>query len=134
MELNTDLTASHARFTGGNLTAFGLSGDHIPNAPGFVGSFGALLDKLGPWFGGLEVRALGQYPLTDNNKAKDAGYKLSRGVELQLYIFNLFNVRANSAAYDYTSRLQGEPLDGVTDHQNHSLEPLSARLVLAASF
>ena len=30
LELNTDLTASHARFTGGNLAAFGLDGDHIP--------------------------------------------------------------------------------------------------------
>ena len=143
LELNTDLTASHARFTGGNLDAFGLGGNHIPNSPGFVGSFGVLLDDLGPYYGGLEVRALGQYPLTDDNTAKDAGYtetnvnagyKISRNVKVDLEIFNLFNARANAAAYYYTSRLQGEPLDGIADHQNHPLEPISARFAVTATF
>ena len=142
LELNTDLTASHARFTGANLAAFGLRGDHIPNAPGFIGSFGMILD-LGPYSGGVQVRALGQYPLTDDNTAKDAGYtetnlnlgyQFSRRVKLDVQVFNLFDARANSAAYDYTSRLPGEPADGVADHQDHPLEPLSARFGVTATF
>ena len=143
LELNTDLTASHARFTGGDLAAFGLGGNHIPNSPGFIGSFGVLLDNLGPYYGGVQVRALGQYPLTDDNTAKDAGYtetnlnagyKVSRNLKLDVQVFNLFNTRANGAAYFYTSRLQGEPLDGIADHQNHPLEPISARFAATATF
>ena len=143
LELNTDLTASHARFTGGNLDAFGLGGNHIPNSPGFVGSFGALLDNFGPYYGGIEVRVLGQYPLTDDDTAKDAGYtetnvnagyKINRNLKVQVDIFNLFNERANAAAYYYTSRLPGEPLDGLDDHQNHPLEPISARFAVTATF
>jgi outer membrane receptor protein involved in Fe transport len=143
LELNTDLTASRARFTGGNLAAFGLDGNHIPNAPGFVGSFGALLDNLGPFYGGLEVRALGQYPLTDDNRAKDAGYtetnvnagyKVNRNLKLDVQVFNLFDVRADSAAYYYVTRLPGEPAGGFADHQDHPLEPISARVSLTATF
>lgn len=143
LELNTDLTASRARFTGANLAAFGLHGSHIPNAPGFVGSFGALLNNLGPFYGGLEVRALGRYPLIDDNTAKDAGYtetnvsagyKVDRNLKLDVQIFNLFNVRANSAAYYYTTRLPGEPAGGFADHQDHPLEPISARISLTATF
>ena len=39
-----------------------------------MGSVGVILDNLGPYYGGLEVRALGQYPLTGDNTARDAGY------------------------------------------------------------
>ncbi len=143
LELSTDLTASHARFTGGNLSAFGLGGNHIPNAPGFIGSFGAILDNLGPYYGGIEVRALGQYPLVDDNTEKDAGYtetninlgyKINPHLKLDIEVFNLFNARADAGAYYYTSRLQGEPLDGVADHQNHPIEPISARFAVTATF
>ena len=143
LELNTDLTASHARFTGGNLAAFGLGGDHIPNAPGFIGSFGLILDNLGPYYGGLQVRALGQIPLTDDNTEKDAGYtetnvnagyKINPHLRVGVEVFNLFDVKANAGAYYYTSRLPGESLDGIADHQNHPLEPLSARFAVTATF
>ena len=143
LELNTDLTASHARFTGGDLSAFGLSGNHIPNAPGFVGSIGALVDHLGRVYGGLEVRMLGSYPLTDDNADKDSGYTetnvnigyhITPSLQAQVFVFNLFDVRANAAAYDYVDRLPGEPADGVDDHHIHPLEPLSARFKISATF
>jgi outer membrane receptor protein involved in Fe transport len=143
LELNTDLSLSHARFTASNLAAYGFSGDHIPNAPGFVGSFGALVDHLGPWFGGLEVRSLGAYALVSDNAARDAGYtetnlevgyRIDDGLKLRMDIFNLFDVRANAAAYFYTSRLAGEPAQGVADHQDHPLEPISARFTITATF
>ena len=143
LELNTDLSFSHARFTAGNLAAFGFDGDHIPNAPGFVGSFGALVDNLGAWFGGLQIRALGQYPLVSDNTVKDAGYtetnidvgyKFNQKLNVELELFNMFDVKANSAAYYYASRLQGEPASGLADHQNHPLEPMSARFSLVAIF
>ena len=36
------------------------------------------------------------------------------------------NTKANAAAYFYTSRLAGEPAEGIADMQVHPLEPISA--------
>ena len=58
IELNTDLAFSRARYRG-DLAAYELDGPFIANAPSFIGSFGVLVDNLGPWFGGLQWRKLG---------------------------------------------------------------------------
>jgi len=53
-------------------------------------------------------------------------------------IFNLFNVRANAAAFYYTTVIRdgpggalGEP---TADHQNHPLEPIAARFTIKVAF
>jgi outer membrane receptor protein involved in Fe transport len=137
MELNTDLAVSRARYRG-DLAAYELDGPFIANAPTFIGSFGVLVDNLGAWFGGLQWRKLGAYPVSDGDRFPedpgysefnlDAGYKISSHLKVQLSIFNVFNTRANSSAYYYTSRLPGEPADGVTGLQVHPLEPISGIL------
>ncbi|HZZ30855.1 MAG TPA: TonB-dependent receptor [Phenylobacterium sp.] len=134
LELNSDLAFSKARYTGA-FAAFGLDQPFIANAPAFIGSFGILVDDLGPWFGGLQWRALGKYPIQDGQETPqdngyselnaDIGYKVSPRLRLQLSVFNLTNTRADSSAYFYTSRLQGEPADGVAGVQVHPLEPIS---------
>jgi hypothetical protein len=44
-------------------------------APNFIGSFGVLIDNLGPWFGGLQWRDLGPYPVDDGEQdPRDKGY------------------------------------------------------------
>jgi outer membrane cobalamin receptor len=143
IELNTDLAVSKARYRG-DLAAFELDGPYIANAPNFIGSFGVLIDNLGPWFGGLQWRKLGAYPISDGDKNPqdsgysefnlDAGYKVNAHLKVQLSIYNLFNTHADSSAYYYTSRLQGEPEEGVTGFQVHPLEPISAVLKLTALF
>jgi outer membrane cobalamin receptor len=137
IEFNTDLALSHARYRG-DLASFDLAGPWIANAPKFIGSFGVLVDNLGPWFGGLQWRRLGPYPIHDGDQFPedggygefnlDAGYKFSASLKLQLSLYNLFNTHANSSAYEYTSRLPGEPLDGVEGIQVHPLEPFSGVL------
>ena len=146
IELNADLTFARARYQGtpAEFAAFGLDGPWIANAPSFIGSFGVLVDNLGPWFGGLQWRKLGAYPLSDGDaepKDKgysefnlDFGYKLSRRLKAQVAVFNLFDERANAAAYYYTGRLPGEPAEGVADDQVHPLEPRSARFTVTATF
>ena len=141
IELSTDLAESKARYRG-NVSAFGLAGDYIANAPSFIGSFGILIDNLGPWFGGLQWRKLGAFPVNDGTKDPqdpgysefnlDAGYKINSHLKVQLSIYNLFNTHADSSAYYYTSRIQGEPLDGVTGIQVHPLEPISGVLKVTA--
>jgi hypothetical protein len=146
LELNTDLAFSHAEFVqispAALLEKFGDSGNHIPLSPGFIGSFGAIVDNLGPWYGGVQVRILGTYPLVSDNSEKDngyaetnasVGYKFTGRLRGQIEIFNLFDVKANAAAFFYTTDIH----DGrgpVADHQVHPLEPLSARFTMKAAF
>ncbi len=139
IEFNTDLAFAHARYRG-DLAAFDLEGPCIANAPSFIGSFGVLVNGLGPWFGGLQWRRLGPYPIDDGHEFPedsgygefnlDLGYRFSASVKLQLSLYNLFNTHANSSAYYYTSRLAGEPAAGVDGIQVHPLEPFSGVLKL----
>jgi outer membrane receptor protein involved in Fe transport len=143
LELNTDLAFSRARYRG-DLAAFRLSGPYIANAPSFVGSFGVLVDNIGPWFGSLQWRCLGSYPITDGAALPkdpgysevnlDLGYKVTPTLKLQVSVLNLFNTRANASAFYYASRLAGEPSDGVRDFQVHPLEPISARFTVTKTF
>lgn len=140
IELNTDLAFTKARYRGSpaSLETFGLDGPYIANAPTFTGAFGVLIDNRGPWFGALQWRALGAYPVVDGDEFPrdkgysevnlDLGYKVSRSLKLQLSVYNLFNTRADAAAFDYTSQLTPNPASQVTGLQIHPLEPLSARL------
>ncbi len=147
IEFNTDLAATKARFATGSPASFGLNGLHIANAPNFIGSFGVLFDAAGPWFGGLQWRILGSYPLNPDNLVRspgyseiniDAGYRIDAKTTVQLSIFNLLNQHADAFDYDYVSRLPGEPLGGITDErqdvQFHPIEPISARLMLTRRF
>jgi outer membrane receptor protein involved in Fe transport len=146
IELNTDLAFSKARYRGttAQLAAFGLDGPFITEAPSFIGSFGILVDHLGPWSGGLQWRALGPYPISDGDKLPqdkgysefnvNVGYQVNSRLKLQVSVFNLFNTKADAAAFFYTSRLQGEASDGITGVQVHPIEPLSARFAVTATF
>ena len=138
IELNADLAFSKARYHADatTLAKFGLGGPFIADAPSFIGSFGVLVDNLGPWFGGLQWRKLGAYPISDGDENPrdkgyseinvDIGYKVSDHLKAQLTIFNLTNSKANAAAYFYGTRLAGEPAAGRNDFQVHPLEPISA--------
>ena len=146
LELNGDVTFARARYQGtpAFLAEFGLDGPWIANAPSFIGSFGVLLDNLGPWFGGLQLRYLGSYPVSDGDQNPqdpgykevnlDIGYKVTPTLRLQASVFNLFNTKANASAYYYTARLPGEPAEGVTGMQVHPLEPISAKFTVTKSF
>ena len=145
LEFSTDLAWSRARYRGSAATfaEFGLDQPYIANAPSFIGGFGVLVDNLGPWFGGLQWRDLGPYPIVDGEKDPrdkgysevnlDVGYKVSPRLKLEANVFNLFDTRANASAYDYTSRLvpDGPVVDGF---QVHPLEPISARFSLTYYF
>lgn len=143
LELNADLSYSHARFNTASLADYGDNGPYVPNAPTFVGSFGVLVDRLGSWYGSVQVRILGAYPLVSDNSERDAGYtetnarigyKLSSRLRAQVEVFNLFDVRANSGAFYYTTVIPGDNGVPTADHQSHPLEPISARFSVTASF
>jgi outer membrane receptor protein involved in Fe transport len=153
LELNTDLAATHARYykNAATLASFYqiTRGTYIANAPNFIGSFGVLVDNLGPWFGGLQERILGSYPLTDGPSTPrapgyaetnvDIGYKFTPTLKLQISIYNLLNTKAYAAEYYYATDITAAEVTkygtaGVSDYQIHPLEPLSVRFTVTANF
>jgi len=84
----------------------------------------------------LQRRRLGTHRLSDGYKIPtdkgyskfnfDVGYAFPHGWKLRVGVFNLFDSKDEAADYYYTSRLPGEPAEGVTGFQVHPLEPRSA--------
>jgi outer membrane receptor protein involved in Fe transport len=144
LELNADLAFSRPRYHVDNLADYGLNGPYIADAPNFIYSAGILIDDLGPWSGGLQWRRLGTHSLSDGDKFPqdkgysefnlDVNYALPNGWKLGVGVFNIFDSNDDAADYYYTSRLPGEPAEGVTDFQIHPLEPRSARFTLTKTF
>ncbi|MCH4090602.1 TonB-dependent receptor [Acetobacter sp.] len=139
LELNTDVAYSHARYRTHDPAYYGIDGTHIANAPNMIWSFGILLDNRGPWFGGLQVRWLGGYPLLENNSLRskgyrevnlDIGYRFSKNLKLTVSVFNLTNSHDNAIEYGYNYRITptAKPTTGASIHP---LEPVSARFALS---
>jgi outer membrane receptor protein involved in Fe transport len=145
LEFNTDLAFSKARYQGdaATLASYGIvGGAYIANAPSFIGSFGILADH-GPWFGGLQWRALGPYPLTDgpddpqdkgyNEFNADLGYRVNSHLTITASGFNLLNSHADASGYDYSYRLT--PTSPIEDGPTfHPLEPISGEVKLSYLF
>ena len=136
--LDLDLAASTARYTG-----FDPAGDHVPGAVERVASFGATVNDLGPWSGAFQLRYFGPRPLVEDNSVRSAttaiaylraGYRLDRRWRVTADVFNLFDRRASDVDYYYTSRLPGEPAEGVDDIHTHPVERRTLRLTLRAAF
>jgi outer membrane receptor protein involved in Fe transport len=144
LELNADLAFAKPRYRVANLADYGLNGPYIADAPNFIYSAGVLVDNLGGWSGGLQWRRLGTHSLSDGDKYPqdkgysefnvDVAYALPHGWKLGASVFNIFQSKDDAAVYYYTSRLPGEPSEGVTDFQVHPLEPRSARFTLTKTF
>lgn len=133
-----DLAFTRARFSD-----YSPEGNFIPGAPDFVGSGGITLGADTGWFGALRVRSLGPRPLTTDGSVYTSftttlngrlGYIFDNGIKLNLDVFNILNTQASQIDYFYTSRLPGEPAEGVADRHFHPVEPTAFRLTLAKAF
>jgi outer membrane receptor protein involved in Fe transport len=134
---DADLSLSRAEFTDSDPI-----GSRIPGALARVISGGLTVEPRQPIFGSLRVRHFGPRPLIEDASVNsrsttlvngEAGYRLSNRVRLVLELFNLFDSKVSDIDYFYTSRLQGEPLDGVADVHTHAALPRSVRLGLRLS-
>ena len=143
LELNTDLSFAHTRYRTKDPSYYGIDGLHVTNAPKFVWSFGVLANpKDSPWYGSLQVRWLGGYPLVEDNSLTskgyqevnlNVGYKFTKNIRLQVDIYNAFNNKGYAAQYAYDYRLtpNSAPSSGAT---GHPVEPVSARFSVTANF
>lgn len=136
--LDLDLAWSQAKFT-----EHDPAGDLVPGSVGKVASFGVSLQELGPWSGAFQLRYFGPRPLIEDGSVYSdattlaylrASYRLSARSRLTADIFNLFDSKASDIDYYYTSRLPGEPAEGVNDRHFHPVEPRTLRVTYAYQF
>jgi outer membrane receptor protein involved in Fe transport len=139
MTLDFDLSFSRARFTDED-----PAGDRVPGALDRVISGGVTIEEPeGGVFGSLRSRHFGPRPLIEDSSVQskattlvngEVGYQFSRHLRLVAGIFNLFDSEVSDIAYFYTSRLPGEPLEGVDDIHTHTVLPRGVRVGLQFSF
>jgi hypothetical protein len=142
LSLNVDLAWSRARYRDHD-----PAGSYVPEA--LAGTIDAGLSihelpgLLHDWSGAVRWRAFGPRTLTQDGAIKSkatslvylqSDYRLSPRWTVGLSIFNLLDSRVSDIDYYYTSRLKGEPLEGVDDILTHPAEPRAARVSITARF
>ena len=138
LTLDGDVSWSRAHFT-----EFDPVGAAIPGSGATVISGGATLDSLHNVFGSVRVRYFGPRALIEDDSVRskatslinlDGGYKLARNVKIAVDVFNLLDAKDSDIDYYYTSRLRGEPADGVNDIHLHPTLPRTVRLNVIVGF
>jgi hypothetical protein len=137
LTIDADLAITSARFTDDP------AGDRIPGSLDRVISAGVTFEPQQRLFGSLRVRHFGPRPLIEDASVTsksttlwngEIGYKISSKARLVLEAFNLFDAEVSDIDYFYTSRLPGEPAEGVDDIHLHPTVPRSARLGIQFTF
>jgi hypothetical protein len=139
--IDGDISFSRARYSG-----VAPGEDYVPGALNRVISAGLSVEPpeggAGP-LGSVRVRHFGPRPLIEDNSVTskstslingEIGYRFSPRLRLVLQGFNLFDSKVSDIDYYYTSRLLGEPPEGVDDVHLHPALPRSARISLQVSF
>jgi outer membrane receptor protein involved in Fe transport len=136
--IDLDLAYTRARFADSDPV-----GNHIPEALQATAAGGITLRNLGPWTASLFGRYFGPRPLIEDASVKSksttlfnaqATYELNPKTRLRFDVFNIFNREADDITYYYTSRLPGEPAEGVTDIHFHPVESRTFRLGVLYNF
>ncbi|NKF24307.1 TonB-dependent receptor [Solimonas marina] len=134
--LDADYAYAHARLDSDD-------GDRIPNSIGTIYGFGITVPETNGWSGGLRLRHLGAGPLIEDNSARSkpttvvnaqVGYHFLERYSAELQVLNVLDSKDHDITYYYTSRLPGEPAEGVDDYHFHPVEPRAVRLSVGASF
>lgn len=136
LTLDADFAYTQARFVDEP------AGDRIPGSIATVFAAGATVNAPGGFFGTLRTRYFGPQPLIEDNSAiakssltfdGRVGWNF-RNVQLAVDVLNIFDKNNNDVAYFYTSRLPGEPLEGVDDFHIHPAEPRTFRVSATYKF
>jgi hypothetical protein len=139
--LDFDLSFSRAKFTDDD-----PAGNRIPGALDRVISAGFAVvppEESPGIIASLRLRHFGPRPLIEDNSVKsqstslvngEIGYRFTERYRLVGEVFNLFDGRVSDIDYYYTSRLPGEPGEGVDDIHTHPALPRSLRIGLQVRF
>jgi hypothetical protein len=132
LTLDGDVTFTHSEFTDND-----PAGDDIPGAIETTVAAGAAVSFESGLFGSLRIRHFGERPLVEDGSVKSdptALVNLQAGwewlefpwggdVTFTLDVLNLLDSKDDDITYFYTSRLAGEPDEGVEDIHFHPVEP-----------
>ena len=136
--IDADLAWSHSRFADDD-----PAGSYIPGAASVVASLGFTADRSRGAFGSVRFRYFGGRPLIEDNSVRSEptglvnaqlGYHLTPRLHIIADVFNLFDSKVSDVDYFYTSRLPGEPSQGIGDIHTHPTLPRSVRMVLRIQF
>jgi len=136
--LDGDLAFTRARFRDDD-----PAGAFIPGAIDRVISAGVTVEPSRRVFGSLRLRTFGPRPLTEDAAVSSAattlwngegGIELTARARLVFELYNLFDASVSDINYYYTSRLQGEPADGIDDIHTHPALPRTARVSLQVTW
>jgi outer membrane receptor protein involved in Fe transport len=138
LTFDVDVALSRARFTDAD-----PAGDVIPGAVSTVVQGGMTIDSITHLFGSVRWRYFGPRALVENDSVRsrgtslvnlEAGYRFSRSLRLAVDVFNLLDAKDSDVDYFYTSRLPGEPAEGIADVHLHPALPRTARVSLIVGF
>ena len=142
--VDADLAYTRARFQERPLDEDGkVLGRHVPQAVQGVAALGVTYDSPQGWEAALRLRYFGKRPLNEDASIYSqpttivnvgAGYHFSKQLKLSGQITNLFDLKDHDIDYLYSSRLGGEPAEGVEDVHFHPIEPINARLTLSYAY
>lgn len=118
------------------------AGRRIPGAIPRVANLGLHLELGGGWQAGGRLRYFDAYPLIEDGSQRSRGstlltLRLARTwqrLRVTLDLHNALDSDDHDIDYFYTSRLRGEPAEGVDDIHFHPLEPRSWRLGVSWRF
>lgn len=115
--------------------------DYIPNAPEAAGELGvaAIFDD---YEASMRIRYHGAFPLTENNSEREDGHATINfrfawtpgPWTLSADLLNAFDQDGKDIAYWYTTRLPGEPPEGIEGRVSRAGEPRQIRVALKYQF
>ena len=115
--------------------------DYIPNAPDAAGELGvaAIFDD---YEASVRIRYHGSYPLIEDNSEREDGHAIINfrfawtpgPWTLFADLLNAFDEKGKDIAYWYTSRLPGEPVEGVDGRLSRAADPRQIRVGLKYQF
>ena len=138
MTAEADVSFSRARFT--NIDP---AGTLVPGALDRVVSGAITVEPTRRVFGSIRLRHFGPRPLIEDGTVQsksttiwngEMGINLGPRVQVSFEGFNLLNSEVADIDYFYTSRLPGEPREGVEDLHTHPSIPRTGRVTLHVSF
>ncbi len=142
LTLDADFAFSHSRFS-----EDAPEGNHIPGSVETVIAAGVsvhdLPGVLRNWDASVRLRYFGPRDLIEDGSVTSdsttlvnaqVGYRVNETWSTRLECFNVFDAEDSDNDYFYTSRLRGEPAEGVDDIHFHPAEPREFRLSVTATF
>jgi hypothetical protein len=137
LSVDLDLAYARARSRGNP-----PEGNYIAGAIEGTGQLALTVDDGGPYSGSLKLRYFGPRPLIEDNSVRSKssltingrlGWKIRKGLTVELEAFNLTNRRDSAIDYYYLSQLKGEAAP-VNDIHFHPIESRSLRATMIKNF